>query len=164
MFSLPPLPAWNSLHPLVVHIPIGVLLVAPLLVLVGALLSPLRGRPFLWAGLLLLIVGTASIYIAVETGEAGGKLVERTPQINAVLARHQELAERTQVLFSILTAALAAIVVVPLRYRRLPVRVFSTVLPLLFLAVYAAAALVLINTGHHGGVLVHELGVRAMLP
>ena len=59
MIALPPIPTWEGLHPLVVHFPIALLLVAPWLVLLGALLAPSRGRPWLFAALTLLALGTA---------------------------------------------------------------------------------------------------------
>ena len=163
MFDLPPVPAWDSLHPLVIHMPIGLLLVVPLFILLGAVLSPAKGRPFLMAGLLLMVLGTASTYVAVETGEAAGKLVERTPEISVVLQHHQQLAERTQLIFSVLTVTFAAILIVPQVLRRSSTRAYSTITPLVFLAFYLAGAVVLVNTGHNGGRLVHEYGVQAIM-
>ncbi len=163
MFDLPPVPAWDSLHPLVIHMPIGLLLVVPLFILLGAVLSPAKGRPFLMAGLLLMVLGTASAYVAVETGEAAGKLVERTPEISVVLQHHQQLAERTQLIFSVLTVTFAAILIVPQVLRRSSTRAYSTIAPLAFLAFYLAGAVVLVNTGHNGGRLVHEYGVQAIM-
>ena len=167
MFSLPPVPSWDSLHPLVIHIPIGLLLIAPLFVVIGAVLPPAKGRSYLMAALLLMVIGTVSVFVAVETGEAGGKLVERTPEITTMLQRHEQFAEQTQFVFSVLTGAFAAIVALPFVLRRMPKRVpervFTTWLPLALLVAYAGGALLLINTGHHGGMLVHQLGVHAML-
>ncbi len=163
MLQFPPLPAWESLHPLVVHIPIGLLLVVPLFVLLGALLSPSRGRPFLFAALILMLAGTASTYVAVETGEAAGKLAERTPEINAVLQHHEQLAERTRLAFSLLTLVFVAILFTPRLFGRAENRALSTAAPLVFLAFYAFGMMLLVNTGHHGGRLVHEYGVRAIV-
>jgi uncharacterized membrane protein len=70
MIYLPPVPSWNGLHPLIVHFPIALLFVAPLFVILGAVLSPPKGRPFLVSALILMVVGTASILFAIETGEA----------------------------------------------------------------------------------------------
>ena len=35
MIEFPPIPSWDGLHPLIVHFPIALLLVAPLLVVLG---------------------------------------------------------------------------------------------------------------------------------
>lgn len=161
MTELPPLPSWDGLHPLVVHFPIALLLVAPLFILLGVMLS--RGRPFLWAALLLMAIGTAGTFFAVSTGEAAGKLAERTPQINAVLEHHEHLAERTRAGFAALTVIFAAILLLPAAWRRKPGRLSSVVAPLLFLVFYGAVLVLLVNTAHDGGRLVHELGVQALV-
>jgi uncharacterized membrane protein len=161
MISLPPVPSWDGVHPLIVHFPIALLLVAPLFVLLGVVLR--RGRPFLWAALLLMTIGTMATFVAVSTGEEAGKLAERTPQINAVLEHHEELAEATRAVFTALTVIFAAIVMAPAAVHRLQGRTFRIVLPLAFLACYGAGLVFLVNTAHNGGRLVHELGVQALM-
>lgn len=160
MVEFPPLPSWDGLHPLIVHFPIALLLVAPLFVILGMVLR--HGRPFLWTTLLLMAIGTAATFVAVSTGEAAGKLAERTPEINAVLEHHEELAETTRVVFTVLTVIFAAILVVPAAFRRQPGRVVKVILPLVFLVCYGAGVILLANTAHNGGRLVHELGVQAL--
>ena len=163
MFQLPPVPTWDGLHPLVIHIPIGLLLVVPVFILIAILLSPSKGRPFLLGALILMVLGTFAAYIAIETGEAAGKLVERTPEISTVLQRHEELAERTLWIFSILTVTFTAMLFLPNALRRNPTRAYSMFAPLAFLAFYLAGTVVLVNTGHNGGRLVHEFGVQAIV-
>ena len=131
MSGLPPLPSWDGLHPLIVHFPIALLLVAPLFVVIGVVFR--RSRLFLWAALLLMALGTTATFFAVSTGEAAGKLAERTPQINAVLERHEDLAETTRLVFTALTVIFAAIVAAPAMLRRLQGPAFRVVLPLVFL-------------------------------
>ncbi len=164
MFQLPPIPGWDGLHPLIIHFPIALLFAAPVFVVLGAVLSPRKGRPMLYAALLLMVLGTVSIFFAVETGEAAGKLADRNPEINAMLEHHEALAERTRLTFSILTVVFAGILAVPIIRKREPKRVATTILPLVFLAVYGAGMVVLANTADHGGRLVHELGVHALIP
>ena len=161
MLELPRLPSWDGLHPLIVHFPIALLLVAPLFVVLGMTLR--RNRPFLWAALLLMAIGTTATFVAVSTGEAAGKLAERTPRINAVLEHHEELAETTRVVFTALTVIFAAIVTVPAAMQRLQGRMFRIVLPLAFLVCYGGGLVFLANTAHNGGRLVHELGVQALM-
>ncbi len=164
MFELPPIPSWDALHPLIIHFPIVLLLVAPLFMVIGAVLPPRKARAALAAALLLMLMGTASVFMAIETGEAAGKLAERTPEINAVLEHHQNLAERTRLVFSVLTGVFAVILLFPLALRRSPGRLATTVLPLVFVVIYGAATVLLVNTAHNGARLVHEYGVHAMLP
>ena len=163
MLMLPAIPAWNALHPLIVHFPIALLLVAPVFVLVGAALRPEKSRPFLLSALLLMVLGTAAAYVAVGTGEAAGRLAERSLVINATLATHQHLAERTRMIFTALTALFALIVLLPVGLNQRQ-RLVTTAMPLLFLALYGAGVFNLVNTAHNGGRLVHEFGVHAVMP
>lgn len=162
MFAFPPVPSWHGLHPLVVHFPIALLLTAPLFVAFGALRGR-DGKPLLISALVLMVLGTIGTFFAVATGEAAGRIAERTPEINAILERHERLAETTRITFTILTAVFAAIVVLPTVFRCISAHPASRALPLLFLLFYAGAGLLLANTAHNGGRLVHDLGVKALM-
>jgi uncharacterized membrane protein len=67
--------AWNELHPLVVHFPIALLLVAPLFILMGALWPRRTGVYFLGSALILISVGTLAIFVSLSTGEASSKAI-----------------------------------------------------------------------------------------
>ena len=97
MTQFPPIPSWDALHPLIIHFPIALLLVVPFLIVVGALRSPERGRTILYVALALMIAGTLGTFLAVGTGEAAGRMAERTPQIDVVLEHHEQLAEATRI-------------------------------------------------------------------
>ena len=158
----PPIPSWDAMHPLIVHFPIALLLVAPILVLLGMFLRK-QSRGLFIAALILMALGTIATYVAVATGEAAGELAERTAGVAAVLEGHQELAETTRLIFTALTIIFAAILFAPLLFKRRLGHRSSLVLSLAFLLFYSAGSLVLINVAHQGGRLVHEFGVRAMV-
>ncbi len=164
MFQLPPIPGWEGLHPLIIHFPIALLFIAPVFIVIGVLLGPTKGRGVLYSAFLLMALGTVSIFFAVATGEAAGKIAERTPEINAMIEHHESLAETTRIVFSVLTVLFAGILAVPVLRKRAPGRVAATVAPLVFLVAYGAGMVVLANTADHGGRLVHELGVHALIP
>ncbi len=164
MVEFPPIPSWDALHPLIVHFPIALLLVAPLFVALGCLLefrAQGQGRPYLGEALLLLALGTAATFVAIETGEAAGKLTDRTDALATVLERHESLAETTRLVFSALTVILASILLVPRTFRRELPRAATAGLLAAFFVSYSAGAVLLANTAHNGGRLVHELGARA---
>ena len=161
MIQFPPIPSWDALHPLIIHFPIALLLVVPFLIVVGALRPPEQGRTILYVALALMIAGTLGTFLAVASGEAAGRIAERTPQIDAVLERHEELAEATRITFSVLTVVFAAILLIPRMLGKVSGRLISTTVPLVFLLFYAAGVLLLTNTAHNGGRLVHEFGVKA---
>jgi len=163
MLQFPPMPSWDGLHPLIVHFPVALLLVVPIFILVGAVLSPSRGRPYLTAAMVLLLLGTVAVFVAVETGEAAGQLAERSPGMAQVLETHESLAERTRVVFAVLSAVFVILLAAPRMLRRADTRLTTTVLPLAFLVLYGAGAMLLVNTAHNGGRLVHQFGVRALM-
>ncbi len=162
MNYLPPIPTWDGLHPMVTHFPIVLLLVAPLFVILGVLM-PKSGRAMYLAALVLMVLGTISAVVSFETGQAAGKLAERTPQINAALERHEELAETTRLLFSILTVIFAGLLYVPKLLGFEIGRKAQAIAAIVFLFFYASGVLVLVNTAHQGGMLVHQYGVHALV-
>lgn len=161
--SLPPLPSWEGLHPLVVHFPVALLLVSPLFVLLGLL--PKIGRGFSHAALALLLLGTIAAYVAVETGEASAGLITRTEQVSKVLEQHQELAETARNLFTVMTVLYAALIFAPPIYERATRKRIKPVIPLVatvvFVILLGLCVIVLANAAHLGGRMVHELGVQA---
>lgn len=164
MLQIPPMPAWDSLHVLIIHFPIALLLLSPLFIVISATLTPPRGRPYMVAALITLLLGTATVFVAASTGYSAAELAERGGPVDAVLKMHEELAEETQIVFAGLSAILLGMYALPKILRRDDNRLFSTFLPSAFLALYTVGILFLINTAHAGGRLVHEFGVHAILP
>jgi uncharacterized membrane protein len=164
MLQFPPLPTWDSLHPLIIHFPIGLLLLSPLFVLISAVLAPAKGKPYMIAAMIILLLGTGTLFIAGSTGHAAADLAERGGAVDAVLETHEDLAAETQIVFAVLTAILVGMYATPKVLRRQENRLFSTFLPLAFLALYTVGILFVVNTAHAGGRLVHEFGVHALVP
>ena len=182
---LPPIPSWDGLHPIIVHFPIALFLVVPLLILLG-IFMPRRGRSFFTAAFILMLIGTIATWVAVSTGEEAGELAERMAGVEAVLESHEELAETTRNVFTALTAIFGTILLVPMAFRKQANRETALVstdspegkrgsfsfskaqkimipLCLAFLLFYSAGLILLVNTAHEGGRLVHEFGVRAVM-
>jgi uncharacterized membrane protein len=163
MPHFPPLPTWDSLHPLIVHFPIVLLLLSPLFILIGAILPPLKGRPYMTSALIILL-GTISLFVASATGEAAATLTNRGGAVDAVLAAHEHLASQTEILFSSLSIVLAGMVGLSKVFRQQETRLAWTFPAVAFLVLYCAGILFIVNTAHEGGRLVHEFGVRATIP
>lgn len=157
----PQIPSWDAIHPLVIHFPIALLLVAPVLIVLGFLL-PKQSRGLFIGGLALMALGTIGSYLAVATGQAAGELAERTPGVAGVLERHEELAETARAIFTALTIVYAAILFGPSILKKGFSRAATTIVSGVFLLLYAGGALLLVNVAHQGGMLVHQYGVHAM--
>jgi len=150
---LPPIPGPEGLHPIVVHFPIALLLVAPLFVLLWLLRRPGMGA----AALLVMLLGTGSLLAAMATGEEAEDRAEAVAAAKATLESHEELAETTRNVFAGLTIAFALLLAAPKLIRRELPRAVGA----LFLLAYVGCLLLVVKTGHEGGRLVHEFGVRA---
>jgi len=161
MNIFPPIPAWDAAHPIVVHFPIALLLVVPVLVVLALVLKA-HERGLWIAALAIMVLGVASAFVAVSTGEAGEDAVKGIVGADAVLDRHEDLAELARNLFAGLGAVLAVIVVTRLVCKR-PARAAFAAAGLVYLGLHAGASVVLANAAHEGGRLVHEFGVRAPL-
>ncbi|HWQ35163.1 MAG TPA: DUF2231 domain-containing protein [Blastocatellia bacterium] len=153
---------WDALHPLVIHFPIALLLTAPVLLVTG-LLWPKNSRGLFIAALVLMALGTIGTYVAISTGSAGEEMAERIPGAEAILERHEELAETTRTIFTALTLIFTAILFAPRLMKKELGRKTAAVVTSAFLIFYLAGAVVLARTAHQGGRLVHELGVRASI-
>ena len=164
---MPPLPSWDGLHPLIVHFPIALLLVAPLLVFIS-LFAGAHARGLAIGAIILMLLGSAGAVVAVSTGEAAGELAMQTEQSGPVLHEHEELGEFVRTYFLVLTGVYVLMVAIPwvLQWRKGTVVRKSVVVAgtLVFLAVYGYGMLKVVDTGHLGGRLVHEYGIQAMLP
>lgn len=156
------LPPWESLHPMVVHFPIALLMVAPLFAVL-TLIFP-KGRLSMGlAALVLMLLGTCATYVAFATGEANESRADGVARAEAVLEAHEEAAELTRIVFTLLTAIYATILLLPVALKRDLPRASSMVVGLAFLLLYAGGVTLLVEVGHQGARLVHEFGIHAAM-
>ncbi|NOS70605.1 MAG: hypothetical protein HOP33_11830 [Verrucomicrobia bacterium] len=140
----------SPLHPAVVHFPI-------VMIVLGAVVSVIavfwrKGYVPAFAAALLAL-GALGAWVATETGESDGGLVENSPaQVETLLDAHEDWAKRT------LTAAAiaAAIAVGAAALFRFP-RAARGVAVAAALAA-GIAAWTVYETGHRGGALVYRHG------
>lgn len=156
----PPLPPMSGLHPLVIHFPIGLLLAAPMLMFLSIVV---RQHRLMWAcaAFAMMVMGTLAIYVAAWTGEMAEDGADFPDGIDTILNRHEQLAEISKYSFTGLAIAFG-IWLIWNRRRTVPIKHLTFVVAtIVYLMLYGGAALVLANTAHNGGRLVHEFGVKA---
>jgi uncharacterized membrane protein len=154
------MPPWNHIHPALIHFPIGLLTVAPLLVFVGVL-WPAQRRGFHTSALILLVLGFAGLILALLSGQAVERYARATPALLAGVRDHELLAQKTTLSFGLLVAAFAVLWALPLRRKQALSRNLELGLLVLWLLLSAGGVLALGFTGHAGGHLVHDLHTHA---
>ncbi|MCX7804292.1 MAG: hypothetical protein N3A38_03785 [Planctomycetota bacterium] len=159
----PPIPDWDAMHPFAVHFAVALAFAAVLFVPLG-LLPGQRGRDFAVAALLLMALASCASIISVSTGTAAARLAERNADAEETLVRHERngrWARNAQIALSMIYAA---IVLIPAARGREPGATGKIAMTAVFLAAYAGFLVLLLWVGHDGGLLVHEHGIRALLP
>ncbi|MBM92601.1 MAG: hypothetical protein CMJ35_13465 [Phycisphaerae bacterium] len=161
MFALPPIPPFEALHPLVVHFPIGILLIAWIPMLL-AIIDKKRRNPWLASAAMLLTLGTIACFAATLTGDAAEDVVASTSAaVDTAIHDHEETAESARNLFLACTLVFLMVWAVA---NKVPDKKKPTIAltgGLLIAITYTLATLTLANAAHLGGVLVHGHGVHA---
>ncbi|MGX5856050.1 DUF2231 domain-containing protein [Dyadobacter jiangsuensis] len=136
-----------TLHPLVVHFPIVLLILAALLQWVGLIVYKKEITSVAWALLLLGFVGAyaSSTWFHAHTGEL-------SPTIQKILEEHEKYASYTQWMAGL------ALMIQSVNLFFLKRNVWVN---LSMALVMTAAAVVVAYTGHHGAELVHKHGIGA---
>ena len=152
---------WGGLHPLVVHFPIALLFVAPLFLLLGIMIEKLL-KPFYICALILMLLGTAGIFLAVSSGNSSAEALPGDPAIAATLEAHVRFAEQAQLNFSVLAILFLLYIISPKltqkRFGKLD-RVAGSI----FLIIYVFNLPLVFNAAHYGGTLVHRHGIKSTL-
>lgn len=152
----------GALHPALVHFPIGILSVVPVLILV-AVFSAKRRHGVMLATAFVLMTGTIASFLAVASGEMTLG-VARVPQVEGdelgqAIHDHEVWAENSRTIFVILTVVYGLLVFTPPGLKWLKTPKGTVIAQLVFLVVYAWALAVLLRVGYLGGLLVHKWGI-----
>ncbi len=159
MIALALLPPWSGMHPLIVHTPVALGVLAPLFV-VPAVVRP-GSRGWAKATLTLLVIAAVGGWLAYYSGEAAEQHFQTvgfpTPEAEAATTDHHDIGGLAR--FA-LTASAAAFAGWMLTVKKLStpksrlVAGFAAVLTL-------AATWLVVWAGHQGGELVHAHGLLA---
>ena len=162
MFTFPKIPAWNALHPFIVHFPIALLFTAPILIII-ALIWTDKSRTMFIAAFIIMLCGTIACYVAAVSGDAASHEVEKNkPSIELVLNTHEELAETARGVFTALTLLFFIFLFAPSMMNKEMKKNLASIICIFFLVLYGLGCIILLNAAHSGGILVHQLGVRAL--
>ena len=157
MTQLPPIPEWSSLHPLIVHFPIVLFLLLPLLLIAAAMSRKATNHALLVAAFVLMVLATGFLYLTYFTGDAMAAASEGGPTVGAVIKHHCSLAGYTVSAFTLATTLFAVALLVRRVLRLEDMRDLTPWIPISFLVFYALGVFWLVLTAHQGATLAHEL-------
>lgn len=161
-FGIPPLPSWPGSHPLIIHLPLGLLPVAPVLILLGLVFQKC-GRAYWWSAFTMMAIGTVGAWLAVASGGAAWELAIKSGEVGKVLEHHEALAFLTRIVFTALTLLYLVVLLGPAASKKELSRRANWGIQGPFLLLYAAGLIVLAQAGHEGARAVHEFGALAVL-
>lgn len=149
----------GALHPFMVHFPVALLFIVPLFILAGLFIAGVRKAVFA-VTLVLMFLGIAGLFLSVSTGNMAAENLTPDPAYLETLEKHLELGEQALVIFSVLTAVFLLVLLAG-HFR--PTEKIQAPLTVLFLLLYGAALILLFNTAHYGGELVHRHGLTSSI-
>ncbi len=157
MFQLPMFPAWDAIHPMLIHFPLALFFSAPVLALLAALTKTDARRTFLLSSLIVMFLGTIFIHAAFASGKAAAT-TNPVAAASVVMNHHQELASlaRGSLALATLLFGLTFLLCVVLH---LPMRDLTSLLPLGSVGFYGLGLYWLLHAAYQGERLVHEFGV-----
>lgn len=144
---------FSHLHPMIVHFPIALLLVAFLSDLTGILF---KRDFFTKAGLLMMLLGTAGVVAAYFSGDFASEGLTEAGPLKMAIERHEAAAELT------LWLMVATVIV---RLTLVALRKYAGALRWIPLVLFLVSVLSVVRTGYYGGELVfkHAAGVQFSL-
>jgi uncharacterized membrane protein len=158
----PAVPGWDGVHPAMVHFPVALLLVAPVLLAISLFMRQ-SWRGWAWSALVVMVLGTFAAWLAAGSGHAAAQLVDKIQGLESPIGRHEALGLATRNLFTALTLLYALVMLVPLMLKLKVPPVWRITLHAVFLALWIGGAGLLATTADAGGRLVHQFGIRAMV-
>lgn len=160
MLEIIKIPSWEGLHPFLVHFPIGLLVVLPLLLILSIVIKE-QHKCFTNASLIILIIGTIGTMLSVATGLAAMDVAKITEEAKEVLDKHEALAAISRNLYMSFTVFYAIFVYYTNKNIMKPS--LKTTIQIIFIIYSLLGIWFLINTGHYGARLVHEFGIHALI-
>ena len=142
-------------HPLTLHFPITLLLVATVVMAVALFLQGDRKMFWLKVGSYSLYAGCLAAWLAIYTGDMADGIVSRKICDPTILKSHENAAFRLTYLFTAATALTLSLNIIHL---------YNKALRVLVVLLMLAGSYFLIEAGHKGAQVVYEQGGGVNMP
>ena len=163
---LPPIPPWEGAHVVLVHVPLGLAFVVPILMVVAMFARGGVGKGVTLATLVVVLVAVAGAFAAVLSGEAASEfagLEEGVGAVGVVYEEHEEAGELARTLMAVVGGAFLLWTVWLCASKRTIKAGWRLGVQGVLLVAWLGCSAVLGGAAHLGGRLVHEFGVHAPL-
>ena len=157
MVQLPPIPGWSSLHPLIVHFPIALFLLLPLLLVAAAMSRKTTNHALLVAAFVVMALATGFLCATYLTGDATAAAFQDAPTASVVIKHHCSLAGYAVSAFMLATILFGIALVVRRVMRLEDMRDLTPWIPIAFFVFYTFGMFWLVQAAHQGATLAHEL-------
>ncbi len=144
-------------HPLTVHLPIAILLLATVAKLVALFLQESQAAFWHRAGAYMLYLGSLAAWVSVYTGDLADGIVSRSLCDPTVLKSHEQAAFTLAYLFSAAT-------VLELGLRLQLTRVYTNLLRIAVLLLMVVGTGFLLYAGHLGATIVYQQAGGVQVP
>ena len=139
-------------HPITVHFPIALLLVATFLLLISFFCKPGYKRIFFNSSFILLVLGVAGAWVGIYTGDIADGIVARKLCDPTILKDHEIAAETMTYLYS------GAAIIQSLLYFSVLKSRAQVISPYIIIVCMLAGSGFLIRAGHLGAQVVYQQG------
>jgi uncharacterized membrane protein len=139
-------------HPVSVHFPLALLLVATLFFFISLFRSEFPKNTFKNAALMISILGVVGAWISIHTGDMADGIVSRKICDPTVLKDHELAAETMTYLFTA-----AALIQIPLYFNVFGAKL-QKISPFIILTCMLIGSAFLVRTGHLGASVVYQQG------
>lgn len=162
MLELPSIPNWLSMHPFLVHFPIAVLLVVPIIIIIGVILKK-NSKYWFYTANVLMGIGLLAVILAIASGEASADMIKASKEVTEIIEKHKETGETVRNVFAGLTILYTLIQVVPVLIKKNISVQLNRIVNICFLVLYLVCCIGLLNSAQLGGRLVHEFGISGFI-
>ncbi len=162
MLEIPNIPNWSSMHPFLVHFPIAILLVVPIIITIGIILKK-NSKYWFYSASALMIIGLLSIILAIASGEASADLTIIPKAASDIVEKHKTTSVTVRNVFAGLTLLYVLIQMVPVLVKKTLSVQLNRIVNLCFLVLYLICCIGLFNVASMGARLVHEYGISGFI-
>jgi uncharacterized membrane protein len=162
MFEFPSFVEFNEVHSFLVHFPIALFLVVPLIIILG-LLKKENYIHYFYTALLILVFASVAIFLASASGEASAEKFTLSKKAAEAVQKHKDFAGICKGIFLGITLLYALYLLIPALLRKQLSKKIHTAINILVLMLYLPSIIMILQLATTGTKLISEFKIFDML-